>query len=200
MSDTIRTPVQQRSIDKKNRIIQAGYELFAAHGYFSTNTAAIAKRAGVSTGIVYGYFHDKKDILVAVLDIYAEHVFSPFLALFDELRAPIDLPAVIDRVLEMAEDAHRNNAAIHEALNSLTHVDKDVCSKFMALEAEVTQHIVAALRREGLQCEHLTEKVHWAFESVQSHAHECVFDQHAYIDYSLMRSIERAQLLKLFDC
>ena len=43
MSDTVRTPKQQRSIDKKNRIIEAGYNLFAQKGYYSTNTAEIAK-------------------------------------------------------------------------------------------------------------------------------------------------------------
>ena len=66
MSQEVREPQQKRSIDKKNRIIEAGYELFAKDGYFNTNTSEIAKKAGVSTGIVYGYFHDKRDILIEV--------------------------------------------------------------------------------------------------------------------------------------
>ena len=72
MADVVRTPKQQRSIDKKNRIITAGYTLFAQKGYYNTNTAEIAKEAGVSTGIVYGYFHDKRDILVEVLETNAD--------------------------------------------------------------------------------------------------------------------------------
>ncbi|MDE6302929.1 MAG: TetR/AcrR family transcriptional regulator [Clostridia bacterium] len=56
MSQEVREPKQERSIEKKNKIVQAGYELFSEVGYHSTNTAQIAKRAGVSTGIVYGYF------------------------------------------------------------------------------------------------------------------------------------------------
>ena len=54
MAENIREPQQKRSIDKKNRIIEAGYKLFAEKGYFDTNTAEIAKEAGVSTGIIYG--------------------------------------------------------------------------------------------------------------------------------------------------
>ena len=77
MSQEAREPQQKRSIDKKNRIIEAGYELFAKDGYFNTNTSEIAKKAGVSTGIVYGYFHDKRDILIEVLDIYVDNVFYP---------------------------------------------------------------------------------------------------------------------------
>ena len=56
MGKEIREPRQERSIEKKNKIIRAGYELFSEVGYYNTNTAEIARRAGVSTGIVYGYF------------------------------------------------------------------------------------------------------------------------------------------------
>ena len=64
MEKEIRQPIQQRSIDKKERIIKAAYELFSSEGYHGTITSDIAKKAGVSTGIVYGYFKDKRDILV----------------------------------------------------------------------------------------------------------------------------------------
>ena len=90
MSQEVREPQQKRSIDKKNRIIEAGYELFAKDGYFNTNTSEIAKKAGVSTGIVYGYFHDKRDILIEVLDIYVDNMFYPVFEMFDKITAPVD--------------------------------------------------------------------------------------------------------------
>ena len=65
MSTQIREPQQERSIEKKNRIIEAGYELFSEISYYGTNTQEIAKRAGVSTGIVYGYFKDKRDKFIS---------------------------------------------------------------------------------------------------------------------------------------
>ncbi len=45
MASNIRVPQQERSIEKKNKIIQAGYQLFSEVGYYGTNTAEIAKRA-----------------------------------------------------------------------------------------------------------------------------------------------------------
>ena len=45
MKNDIRQPQQERSIEKKNRIIQAGYELFSEIGYYGTNTVEIAERA-----------------------------------------------------------------------------------------------------------------------------------------------------------
>ena len=58
----VRVPQQKRSIEKKQRIIEAGYSMFIKKGYFDTNTAEIAREAGLSTGSVYAYFSDKKDI------------------------------------------------------------------------------------------------------------------------------------------
>ena len=88
MGKEIRQPKQERAIEKKNRIIQAGFDLFSEVGYYNTNTAQIAKRAGVSTGIVYGYFKDKRDILLDVLSVYVERVFAPLLHTIDNMILP----------------------------------------------------------------------------------------------------------------
>ena len=42
MSDNeIREPVQKRSIEKKEKIIKAGFDLICEKGYYNTNTAEI---------------------------------------------------------------------------------------------------------------------------------------------------------------
>ena len=60
MNDT-RIPVQKRSIEKRKRILEAGFQLFCEKGYYKTNTIEIARHAKVSTGTVYSYFKDKKE-------------------------------------------------------------------------------------------------------------------------------------------
>lgn len=110
MSQEVREPQQQRSIDKKNRIIEAGYELFAKVGYFNTNTSEIAKKAGVSTGIVYGYFHDKRDILIEVLDIYVDNVFYPVFEMFDKITAPVDFDFIITHSIDNGARKQRRHS------------------------------------------------------------------------------------------
>lgn len=44
MTNNIRIPKQQRAIDKKERIIKAGFDLICKNGYYNTNTAEIAKK------------------------------------------------------------------------------------------------------------------------------------------------------------
>lgn len=186
MPEIIRKPQQQRSIDKKNRIIEAGYRLFSEKGYFDTNTAEIAKEASVSTGIVYGYFHDKKDILIEVLDIYIENIFTPIFNMFNQIKNPINFNEIVPHVIEMVVRIHKENAGIHQALYSLTDNDSDVKNKFLLIEEKITENLYVSLTNNGCTLSDLKERIHLAMEMIQSYAHERVFDNHPYINYDKM--------------
>ncbi len=198
MAKDIREPRQERSIEKKNKIVRAGYELFSEVGYYATNTAQIAKRAGVSTGIVYGYFKDKRDILLDVLKIYVDSAFSPVLELMDSLIFPVDLHSLACEVLTKATEIHQKNANIHEALHSMSHSDEEVNARFIGLEDDITLKIAGKLASLGIDAPNLNERVHFAMDIVQSFSHEYVFDHHPYIDYSAMRNIVENTLVSLF--
>ena len=189
MKNLVRQPRQERSIEKKNRIISAGYELFSEVGYYGTNTAEIAKRAGVSTGIVYGYFQDKRDILISVLEIYITKVFDPFLRTFDKLTTPVDFDVLIPKLIDMAIKTHKNNRKIHEALHSLAGSDEAVGAQFIALEDDITLKIAEKFNHLGLELENALEKIHFAMDIIQSFSHEYVFDKHDYIDYIVMKNM-----------
>ncbi|MBP5669859.1 MAG: TetR/AcrR family transcriptional regulator, partial [Lachnospiraceae bacterium] len=60
----VNKPKQKRSIETRNKILEVGSMLMLKEGYHNVTTDDIAKAAGLSTGIVYHYFKDKKDILL----------------------------------------------------------------------------------------------------------------------------------------
>lgn len=198
MGDNIRTPIQRRSIEKKRKIIEAGYKLFAEKGYYNTNTSEIAKEAGVSTGIVYGYFRDKRDILIDVLDIYVDNVFTPILALFDVIDGTKDLDALTVKIMDCAVSMHKKNAAIHEALHAMTHTDEAVRRRFLKLEDLMNERLTEKLRDCDLPQDGLKEKVHIAIKTIESYAHECVYDKHGYISYPAMKKLIGGMLKNLF--
>ncbi|MBR2499141.1 MAG: TetR/AcrR family transcriptional regulator [Clostridia bacterium] len=199
MRNLVRQPQQERSIEKKNRIIEAGYQLFSEVGYYGTNTAEIAKRAGVSTGIVYGYFQDKRDILICVLELYINKVFDPFLRLFDKLTPPIDFEILIPKLIEQAIKTHKNNRKIHEALHSLASSDEAVNAQFIALEDNITLKISDKLSKLEVNIDNPLEKIHFAMDIIQSFSHEYVFDKHDYIDYFVMKEMVVKILKDLFN-
>lgn len=198
MAENIREPKQKRSIEKKERIIEAGYKLFAEKGYFNTNTAEIAKVAGVSTGIVYGYFHDKRDILLGAMEIYIRKVFTPIFSLLDDISS-LDFKKIITSAIDHVVRAHKTNAAMHTTLHSLSSEDEIVGGRFASLEEEMTKKMSEKLISLGYPRERVYEKVHTAMDVIQSIAHEEVYDKHSYIDYFVMRTLVTDMLVRLFE-
>ena len=198
MKNSIRVPQQERSIEKKNKIIQAGYELFSEVGYYGTNTVEIAKRAGVSTGIVYGYFQDKRDILICVLEIYIDKVYEPLSAIMAKAAVPVDLSELAMQVLNKTIELHEQNAKLHNTLHSLATTDEVVNAQFISLENKITEQMTNELRSLEIDVPNLTERVHLAMNVIQSFAHELVFDSHNYIDYDTMKKIVCKIIVELF--
>ena len=53
--------------EKKQLIMQVALELFANEGYHTTSISQIAKKAGISKGLMYNYFDSKEDLLKAII-------------------------------------------------------------------------------------------------------------------------------------
>ncbi len=65
-----RTAQQNEEIRQQTQkqIIDSAFELFAKEGYSKTSIAAVAKKAGISKGLIYHYFDSKEAILEAIFD------------------------------------------------------------------------------------------------------------------------------------
>ncbi len=64
----VRKPQQARSRRTRERVLVAAVACFEEAGYDKTTTAAIARRAGIAVGTLYGYFRDKRSILLELID------------------------------------------------------------------------------------------------------------------------------------
>ena len=199
MEKGIREPRQQRAIEKKERIIKAAYELFSEKGYYSTVTPDIAKRAGVSTGIVYGYFADKRDILFYVLKIYIQEMASPIMEYVQGLPKGISVSEICDNVISLAESLHKKNANLHNILHSIASVDEGINGEFLSLEKHITESASNTFSAIGIDTDNLAEKIHIAMNIIQSYAHEVIYDKHDYLDYDSMRKSVVEMLVKLFN-
>ena len=59
---------KDRKVNRKETIKAAAIELFAERGFQTTPTAEIAKRAGVSEGVIFYHFQTKEGILISLLE------------------------------------------------------------------------------------------------------------------------------------
>lgn len=58
---------QRRKEERPAEITQAALEAFSEHGYAATRVEEVAKRAGVSKGLLYLYFKTKEELFKAVI-------------------------------------------------------------------------------------------------------------------------------------
>ncbi len=63
----LRTPQQARSRRTRERILEAAVACFEQAGFDETTTAQIARRARIAVGSFYGYFRDKRAIVLELL-------------------------------------------------------------------------------------------------------------------------------------
>lgn len=196
---TIRQPQKRNSIDKKRRIVEAGLKVFGEVGYYKTNTAEIAKEAGVSTGIVYSYFKDKKDILMQALYLYFDSTIQPLQkAISESFLAAQDKESAVHWLLKCVLQSHIQHAKLHEELFALCLTDKDVGALYLERESMITAHIKVYLQKAGASPEHIHEKAQLAYELVEQYCHNYLYHRHAYIDYDVLEDMTVKLILSVF--
>ena len=185
----IREPVQKRSIEKKEKIIESGFELICEKGYYNTNTAEIAKNAGVSTGIIYQYFKDKHDIFIEALKKFADNIFYPMLDIPLKSFDKNNLNEIVRKMIDNFIQNHKLSQSAHEEIMAMAHSDKDVAFYFHKREIEMTEKIYDLLVKNGFDSKNLMEKSHIAIGLIDNLCHEIVYHKHNELDYDIMTNI-----------
>lgn len=197
-SNEIREPVQKRSIEKKEKIIKAGFELICEKGYYNTNTAEIAKAAGVSTGIVYQYFKDKHDILVEGIKKYASDIFYPMLNITTNIKIDKNnLREILKNMINAFIENHKLSQVAHEEIMAMTHSDKEIAEFFQENEMAMTTNISNLLLKNGFNSSNLDEKVHIAIHLIDDLCHEIVYHKHKDLNYDVMIDLVIENILNL---
>lgn len=182
----IREPIQKRSIEKKEKIIKAGFDLICEKGYYNTNTAEIAQAAGVSTGIVYSYFKDKRDIFIEGIKEYATSIMYPMF----EVATSVDLnnlKELLENMIDVFIKNHKISKSAHEEMMAMSHLDEDIATIFNQSEIDMTNRIVEILENNGFDIPNLNEKVHLIIGIVENLCHEIVYHKHPSINYDVMK-------------
>ncbi|MCA9510061.1 MAG: helix-turn-helix domain-containing protein [Myxococcota bacterium] len=81
-----RVPQQARSRRTRERILAAAVDCFEHHGYDDTTTAMIAARAGIGVGTLYGYFPDKRELLLTLFGLWSTELADVVLRGLDPER------------------------------------------------------------------------------------------------------------------
>jgi AcrR family transcriptional regulator len=139
-SGRVREFKQLRAAQTYERLLDAAQVVFAERGFDGAQTPDIAKEAGVSTGALYRYFDDKRQLFVEMVARNLQRAYD-------------DVTAKLQPALFMVEDRHQ---AIEVALDVVfAHVQKDAELERVYLAMSLNDPEVEKLRieweRSGLE-------------------------------------------------
>lgn len=184
---TPRIPTQKRSIEKRNKIIEKGFELICEKGYHNISTPDIAEASGVSTGIIYQYFTDKKEIFLEGIRNYSNNIMFPMMSLLEKENVKIDnLEKLLKKMINSFVKNHTISKKAHEELMAMSHLDNEVANIFKETEFELTNIIVRVLEYNNIKIKNSTEKIHIAVGLIENLCHEVVYHKHHKINYEIM--------------
>jgi len=182
-------PQQKRSIEKRKKIMDAGYLLFSEQGYFNTNTAEIAKAAGVSTGIVYRYFPDKKAIFLEVMQDFMDIFYENLMTQFSAFKPSTDLRKFFETILQAAISIHTMSSSFFREIESMAHYDNEIAEFFDKIEEDFTNKLIELLPSWGIVTSNPHEKIHFVFTMIESYAHEMLYNKHSCKDYEALKEL-----------
>ncbi|MDE7164303.1 MAG: TetR/AcrR family transcriptional regulator [Clostridiales bacterium] len=182
----IRQPIKRTSIEKKQKIITAGLKVFSEKGYYNTTTAEIAQIAGVSTGIVYNYFKDKKDILLHSLKQFFETAFAPILDTLKQYKLPFNFDNILREFIPLCLKAHIDNKKAHQEFVSMCMLDQDAGLLLRQMERNAIQCICEYLLSNGIDLPYLTEKTQIAYHIIEEYCHDVMFAKYSQTNFEIM--------------
>lgn len=193
----IREPIQKRSIEKKQKIIKYGFDLICEKGYHNTNTAEIAKAAGVSTGIIYQYFNDKRDIFLQGIEQYAKSLLFPINEFSTRKIEQNNFKNELKNIINKSLKNHKISESAHEEIYALQHSDPEVAEIFLKQEIEATNKLVSILEKNNISTNNLKEKSHLIISLLDNLCHEVVYHKHEDMDYDAMINIVIETIINL---
>ncbi|GGO88102.1 TetR family transcriptional regulator [Marinobacterium nitratireducens] len=149
-------PVQQRSRERAQRIIDVTGELLERVGFDDLNTTLIAREVGISVGSLYHYFPNKHAILYAMASQWLEGVEAQL----DEIdRWPLEdmpLDAAVERLIDFNLRVYRRQKAMLPLVQAMFSVP-DLRELDLHHDELVISRMAAVFRRLGIR-KHLNER------------------------------------------
>jgi AcrR family transcriptional regulator len=138
-------PLQRRSTETVDRILEAAAHIFDVEGYRATTTNHVAERAGVSIGSLYQYFPNKDSLLVALAERHVREAAVAYGERMLELRTtrpPLDaVPRSLIELTVAMNDTSRLHAILYSDGPRTPELTAELDRLVDHLVAEVTWHL-----------------------------------------------------------
>lgn len=168
---------QERAERTYRAILAAAAKVFPKRGFDGAQVPDIARAAGVSVGIVYRYFDDKREIFLEMLESHLNAARAEVSArLAPDMFVGVAPVSAIARVVEVVFEEAMRDPALAKVYLAVSLTDKDVAK--MRIESEThDRSVVAAILETAVSRKRIPDPAAAALvieRAVQGTAVDCV--------------------------
>ena len=172
--DLLSEPRQARSLEKRERLQEAGLALFGERGYESTSVEAIAQRANLAVGSFYQHYRSKRQLLLALMD----ELLDKLSQLEFQPGAAADTRSVVSALLSRAFAHDLRYLGAYRAWQEAALTDAGLARKQKQIHAWTTARVTAVFEmlaelpgaRKGLDLRGLARAMDSLFWSMLAQA------------------------------
>ena len=174
--------VQKRALETREKLLKSALKLYTEKGYHSTTVDEIAKNAGLSTGVAYRYFKNKKDMLLAAIT-YGFSVIKELAGIEEADFFKTDL----ENTITAFERIHTEYYAFHEELEGLRHSDSDVGKLYDEFTKTAIQNVYENLPEEIRKKPDSLENLYIAIGIMENYCHTYMHNRLSKSQLKVMR-------------
>lgn len=137
-------------INKKALIMDAAMDLFANEGYHPSSISKIAKKAGISKGLLYNYFESKENLLVQIMTAGLEKMLSVFDPNNDGVLSEEEMTNFISDIFNMLKE-NQQYWKLYYAVFLQPKVHKLLAPEYEKMLTKFMQMLVDYYKSHGLK-------------------------------------------------
>jgi len=190
---SIRIPQQRRSIEKRAKLVAAARTVFGQKGFHAASTADIVKESGLSTGTLYSYFVDKRQLFLEAVQANYDTVDA---ALAETLaQTAITDTEVLRKVLPATIYANVDSIPFHKEIMAMVFTDPEVRQLYFTHQESVIDLIHANMRRLHLAV--TRETVFLIVTVVENIGREFTYHPKTTLDRDTLHALVEEYLMRL---
>lgn len=136
--------------EKRSRILEAALELFGHEGYHSTTISKIARKAGISKGLVYNYFESKEQVVREILSSGIEQMLDIFDVNHDGVLEESELEFFLHEMFKHLQE-HRKFWKLYFSLSLQPEIYPFVKEKIDELSRPIMHIVTSYFSKAGFE-------------------------------------------------
>lgn len=153
--------------DKRERILDAAFNLFEHYGFLKTTVDEIAREAHVGKGTIYFYFKNKEDILISLTD---REITKGFSMITNAVLKEPNASDMLKKLLQVSFNYFHNNKLLSKVMamdqGLALSIIKEKNREFQGLAISELRSLLEEGHKQGIFREVDCEKVAYIIDSL----------------------------------